>query len=75
VESQPIEKIPIYTKDTLSLTCIISGSPKPFVTWEKEGQLLPSSRTTVNVSASQNPTSRVFTVKKFYYYVLIILFL
>ena len=63
VESSPMEMAVPEHEDVI-LTCIISGSPEPLVSWEREGASLPvMSRTRIESLESRNETTGIYMVR------------
>ena len=63
VESSPMEMAVLEHED-VTLTCIISGSPEPLVSWEREGASLPvMSRTRIESLKSRNQTTGIYMVR------------
>ena len=63
VESSPMEMAVLEHED-VTLTCIISGSPEPLVSWEREGASLPvMSRTRIESLESRNATTGIYMVR------------
>ena len=63
VESSPMEMAVLEHED-VSLTCIISGSSAPLVSWEREGASLPvMSRTRIKSSESRNANTGISVVR------------
>jgi len=58
-------ELTVQENDNVTLTCVISGSPKPLVTWEKEElSLPPMSRSKIELSESRNMDTGIYTVRK-----------
>ena len=54
----------VLEHEDVTLTCIISGSPEPLDSWEREGASLPvMSRTRIESSKSRNATTGIYMVR------------
>ena len=63
VESSPMEMAVLEHED-VTLTCIISGSPAPLLSWERDGASLPvMSRTRIESFESRNQTTGNYMVR------------
>ena len=62
-ESSPME-LAVLEHEDVTFTCIISGSPEPLVSWEREGANLPvMSRTRIESLESLNETTGIYMVR------------
>ena len=63
VKSSPME-VAVLEHEDVTLTCIISGSPEPLVSWEREGADLPvMSRTRTESLESRDATTGIYMVR------------
>ena len=63
VQSSPME-MAVREHEDVTLTCTISGSPEPLVSWEREGASLPvMSRTRIELLESRNANTGIYMVR------------
>lgn len=55
----------IQEHEDVTLTCVISGSPKPTITWDREGGNIPTiTRTNTANNETRNETTGVYMVRE-----------
>ncbi len=62
VESSPMDML-ILEHEDVTLTCVYTGSPKPVISWQKDGNTVPDiPRSGTQLFESRNDTTGIYTV-------------
>ncbi len=68
VESSPMDML-ILEHDDVTLTCIYTGSPKPVISWHKDGNTVPDIlQSGTQLFESRNDTTGIYTVRLHHYF-------
>ena len=63
VEYSPVE-MTVFEDENVTLSCVFWGSPRPTITWDREGASLPAmARTTTGYLESRNDTTGIYMVR------------